>query len=291
MVGEKLKARAFDYVRPQSVGDAMKAFAAADGDAVFVAGGQSLVPALALRLQAPTLLVDIGRLEELKGISLEEGTLRIGAATRHCEILASDLVRTHAPLLAEAAPHVAHPAIRNKGTFGGSLALADPAAEFPAMALALDAVIEIASPEGVRRVAAEDFFVDLYETALQPGEVIVAVHIPTSSGDTRAAFDELARRRGDYAIVGAGVNARFDGATVEHMRIAFLAVGPTPIRARSAEQVLLGRSIDVGTICEAQDALESDLDPADDDQIPASMRRHLARVLLGRLLGRLEAIG
>ncbi|MDR6757503.1 carbon-monoxide dehydrogenase medium subunit [Mycoplana sp. BE70] len=269
----------------------MKAFAAADGDAVFVAGGQSLVPALALRLQGPALLVDIGRLKELEGLSLEQGFLRIGAATRHCEILTSDLVRTHAPLLAEAAPHVAHPAIRNRGTFGGSLALADPAAEFPAMVLALDALIEIASPEGVRRVAAENFFIDLYETALQPGEVIVAVHIPVSSGDTRAVFDELARRRGDYAIVGAGVNARFDGSTVEHMRIAFLAVGSTPIRARSAEQALLGRSIDADTICKAQDALESDLDPADDDQIPASMRRHLARVLLGRLLDRLEAIG
>ena len=284
-----MKARAFDYVRPRSVREALEAFVKANGDAAFIAGGQSLVPALALRLQAPCLLVDIARLEDLNGLSAENGYLRIGAATRHCEILSSELVRRHAPLLALAAPHVAHPAIRNRGTFGGSLALADPASEFPAMALALDAEIEIASPKCVRRVPAEAFFIDLYETALQPGEMIIAIHVPFASAGSRAAFDELARRRGDYAIVGAGVQGDFDGGVVAGMRIAFLAVGSTPVRARSAEAVLTGQPLSPATIRAAQNALDDDLDPPDDEHTPAAMRLHLARVLLGRLLGRLEA--
>jgi len=282
-----VKARAFDYTRPNSVQEALQAFAEAGGDAVYIAGGQSLVPALALRLQAPALLIDIGRIDELRGLDLADGHLRIGAATRHAEILSSELVARHAPLLSKAAPYVAHPAIRNKGTFGGSLALADPASEFPAMALALDAVIDIASLEGNRRVAADDFFLDLYETALRPGEMIRAVHVPVATADTRAVFDELARRRGDYALVGAGVNASVHGERIEQIRIAFLSVGATPVRARRVEELLTGTSLTPETIRLAQEALDLDLDPPGDEHTPAEMRLHLARVLLGRLLGRL----
>jgi len=265
----------------------LRVFAEADGDAVYIAGGQSLVPAMALRLQAPQLIIDIGRLPELHGLTADVNHLRIGATTRHVEILASDLVRRHAPLLVEAAAHVAHPAIRNRGTFAGSLAFADPAAEFPAVALALDAEIEIASLDGTRRVAAEDFFLDLYETALQPGEIIVAVHVSVALPGARSAFDELARRRGDYAIVGLGVNGLFEDGVVRRMRLAFLSVGPTAVRARTAEELLVGRRLDAGAIREAQEALDADLSPMNDEQTPAGMRLHLARVLLGRLLGRL----
>ncbi|WP_037078513.1 FAD binding domain-containing protein [Neorhizobium vignae] len=284
-----MKARAFDYMRPKCVQEALEAFVRADGDASYIAGGQSLVPALALRLQAPGLLIDIARLDELRGLSVAGGHLRIGATTRHCEILGSDLVREHAPLLARAAPFVAHPAIRNKGTFGGSLALADPASEFPAMALALDAIIEIASVEGSRRVGAGDFFIDLYETALQPGEIITAVYVPLASAKTRTAFDELARRRGDYAIVGAGIDAEMQGGFVERMRIAFLSVGSTPVRVGAVEAALTGRQLTPQAIRQAQDVLGTELDPVGDEHTPPEMRRHLARVLLGRLLGRLEA--
>ena len=282
-----MKARAFHYVRPQSLEEALRVFAEADGDAVYIAGGQSLVPAMALRLQAPQLIIDIGRLPELHGLTADVNHLRIGATTRHVEILASDLVRRHAPLLVEAAAHVAHPAIRNRGTFAGSLAFADPAAEFPAVALALDAEIEIASLDGTRRVAAEDFFLDLYETALQPVEIIVAVHVSVALPGARSAFDELARRRGDYAIVGLGVNGLFEDGVVRRMRLAFLSVGPTAVRARTAEELLVGRRLDAGAIREAQEALDADLSPMNDEQTPAGMRLHLARVLLGRLLGRL----
>ncbi|MEQ1407071.1 xanthine dehydrogenase family protein subunit M [Neorhizobium sp. Rsf11] len=284
-----MKARAFEYVRPQSVEEALRAFGDADGDAAYIAGGQSLVPALALRLQAPALLIDIARIEELHGLAVVEDRLRVGATTRHFEILNSELVAEHAPLLSKAAPFVAHPAIRNKGTFGGSLALADPASEFPAMALALDAEVEIASLAGDRRVPIADFFLGLYETALQPGEMIRAVHIPVATGKSRCAFGELARRRGDYALVGAGVNAECDGDRIERIGIAFLSAGPAPMRARNAEAVLTGSRLTLEIIREAQEALDVDLDPPGDEHTPVEMRLHLARVLLGRLLGQLEA--
>lgn len=284
-----MKARAFRYLRPRSIEEALSGFRDSDGDAVYIAGGQSLVPAMSLRLQDPDLLIDIGVIPDLHGLSVHEGQLRIGATTRHNEILTSPLVKRHAPLLTEAAAYVAHPAIRNRGTFAGSLALADPAAEFPAMALALDAEIEIASLAGKRRVHASHFFLDLYETALEPGEIIVAVHIPIAQPGSRFAFDELARRRGDYAIVGLGVNGLFEDALVRRMRLSFLSAGPTPVRARAAEDVIVGRPLDADTIRRAQEALSADLSPMEDESTPIEMRLHLARVLLGRLLGRIAS--
>lgn len=283
-----LKARAFSYVRPTTVEGALGAYAGSEGDASYIAGGQSLVPALAMRLQAPSLLVDVSHIQSMKGIALEGGWLRIGALTRHCETLSDPLIRAHAPLLSEAAPHVAHPAIRNKGTLGGSVALADPASEFPGMMLALDAQMEIAGLSGVRRVAAADFFVDLYQTAIEPGELLVALHVPAVKPNQRWAFDELARRRGDYAIVGAGVMASFDDGLVTEARIAFISIGPTPVRARQAEAALAGRVLDAAAIRRAQEALECDLDPPDDKHMTDAMRMHLARVLMGRLLQRVR---
>ncbi|HEY0219547.1 MAG TPA: xanthine dehydrogenase family protein subunit M [Afipia sp.] len=281
-----MKARAFSYVRPTTVEDALGAYVGSGDDASYIAGGQSLVPALAMRLQAPALLVDISRIETMKGIAVEDGWLRIGALTRHFETLSDPLIRKHAPLLSEAAPYVAHPAIRNKGTLGGSVALADPASEFPAMMLALGAQMEIAGPSGTRRVAADDFFVDLYQTALEPGELLVALHVPVVRQNQRWAFDELARRRGDYAIVGAGVIASFEGGEASDARIVFISVGSTPVRAKAAEATLIGNTFGGETIQRAQAALETDLDPPDDKHMTATMRLHLARVLLGRLLHR-----
>ncbi|TDR85369.1 FAD binding domain-containing protein [Enterovirga rhinocerotis] len=285
-----MKAQAFSYVRPATIAQALDAFAGADGAATYIAGGQSLVPAMALRLQAPELLIDIAHLAELRGIALDEdGGLRLGALTRHAEAHDDPLIAAHAPLLALAAPFVAHPAIRNRGTLGGSVALADPASEFPAMMLALGATIEVAGPEGTRRIAAEDFFQDLYQTTMEPGELLVAFHIPAARPGDRCVFDELARRRGDYALVGCGVKLAMPAGTVDEARIAFLAVGPIPTRARNAEDALAGTRLDAEGIRAAQAALGADLDPQDDDQVPGAMRLHLARVLLGRLLGRLAS--
>ncbi|MGJ4950289.1 FAD binding domain-containing protein [Bradyrhizobium sp. HKCCYLS20291] len=282
-----MKARAFSYVRARTVDEALTAYAGAGDNARFIAGGQSLVPALALRLQAPKILIDINHIAELRGVRREGEWLRIGALTRHREMLSEPLIAQFAPLLRAAAPHVAHPAIRNRGTLGGSVAQADPASEFPAMVLALDADIEIAGPAGRRRVRADDFFTGLFETALAPGELLVAVHVPLFEPGQRVAFDELARRRGDYALVGCGMIASCTDDLIEGIRIAFFSVGDVPTRARRAEQAIAGSRLDAERIAAAQAALVDDLTPPDSDDVPPAMRLHLARVLLGRLLGRL----
>lgn len=283
-----MKARAFAYARPQTLEEAHAAFAQAEGDASYISGGQSLVPALAMRLQAPQVLIDLSGIDDLKGVRLEGDVLRVGALTRHVEALTDPLILRHAPLLSAAAPFVAHPAIRNRGTLGGSVALADPASEFPAMMLVLGAQMEIFGPEGLRRVPADAYFQDLYQTAIEPGEILVALHVPVVQPGACWAFDELARRRGDYAMVGAGILAGREGDVISSIRIGFFSVGPTPVRARSAEAALCGRPLDAATIAQAQRALNDDLDPMDDAEVPAAMRRHLARVLLGRLLRQLE---
>ncbi|WP_127092251.1 FAD binding domain-containing protein [Aquabacter cavernae] len=282
-----MKARAFSYERPRTVEEARAAFLAVDGDASYISGGQSLVPALAMRLQAPAVLVDLSGIADLRGVELQGETLRIGALTRHADALTHPLIARHAPLLNAAAPFVAHPAIRNRGTLGGSVSLADPASEFPAMMLAMGAQMEIFGEDGFRRVPADDYFIDLYQTALEPGDILTALYVPSVGPHHRWAFDELARRRGDYAMVGAGILAHMDGALVESARIALFSVGSTPVRAPGAEAALAGRLLDAKTIADAQRALDDDLDPPDDEHIPAAMRRHLARVLLGRLLQRL----
>jgi aerobic carbon-monoxide dehydrogenase medium subunit len=283
-----VKARAFKYFRAQSLEDALQAFDRAGGEGCYLAGGQSLVPSLSLRLQAPELLIDISRIESLTGISRSGNVLRVGALTRHAEMLTSPEIARHAPLLRRAAPFVAHPAIRNMGTFGGTIALADPSAEFPAMTLAMDAEFEIASLAGTRTTKADGFFRGLFETGLQPGEILTAINIPCFGNADRCVFDELARRRGDYALVGAGVQGNFAQDLVSTIRIAFLSVGSTPLRARHAEAATTGRALSADAISDAQAALGDDLDPEDNEETSASMRMHLARVLLGRLLGRLS---
>jgi aerobic carbon-monoxide dehydrogenase medium subunit len=283
-----VKARAFKYFRAEKLQDALQAFDRAGGEGCYLAGGQSLVPSLSLRLQAPELLIDISRIESLTGISRSGNVLRVGALTRHAEMLTSPEIARHAPLLRRAAPFVAHPAIRNMGTFGGTIALADPSAEFPAMTLAMDAEFEIASLAGTRTTKADGFFKGLFETGLQPGEILTAINIPCFGQTDRCVFDELARRRGDYALVGAGVQGTFAQDVVSAIRIAFLSVGPTPLRARHTEAAITGRTLSADTISDAQAALGDDLDPEDSEETSATMRMHLARVLLGRLLGRLS---
>jgi aerobic carbon-monoxide dehydrogenase medium subunit len=286
-----LKARAFSYARPSTVMEALEAFAGCGGDASYIAGGQSLVPALALRLQAPRSLIDIAHIAALRGVALQGDQLRIGALTRHCEVLTDALIARHAPLLRAAAPHVAHPAIRNKGTIGGSVALADPASEFPAMTLAMDAELEIANRDGTRRVPADAFFIDLFQTAIEPGELLVAIHVPVIRPGHRWAFHEFARRRGDYALVGCGILAEFLDDRIERIRIVFFSVGNTPLRARQAEQSLIGKRLDAAAVAAAQTVVGDDLDPPEDEHVPPAMKRHLARVLLGRLLGEIMRQG
>lgn len=278
-----MKPAPFVYVRARSLAEVFDALDSHGEEARLLAGGQSLIPALNLRLAAPALLVDINRVAELAGIALRDGVVRVGALTRHAELEASDVVARHLPLLAEAMPQTAHPAIRARGTLGGSIALADPAAELPACALALDAVIVAASRAGERRIAARDFFRGLYQTDLRPGELVAAVEFAVQSPDRPGCVLELARRQGDYAIVGlAAVAAVRDGA-LQDPRLAFFGVGPTPLRAAAAEAAIASP----GGVAAAQAALEHDLDPPQDLHGPPEFRRHLARVLLGRAAARL----
>jgi aerobic carbon-monoxide dehydrogenase medium subunit len=263
-----LKAASFAYVKPRSLEETFELLERHGEGAKILAGGQSLIPSLNMRLSEPELLVDIGGLSELRSISFDRGVLRIGALVTHAQLGASEDVRKHAPLLAQAVPHVAHPAIRNRGTIGGSLALADPAAEYPACALALNAMIFVQSRKGPRQIEARHFFKGLFETDLRPGEVLVAVEIAAQREGERSVFLELARRQGDYAIVGL---AAFKGAET---RFAFLNAGPTAVLAKNAA---LKKNLQ-----DAKEALKADLLPPADLYNSADMKRHLAGVLLER---------
>ena len=265
-----MKAPSFAYVKPRALAEALELLERPGAKAL--AGGQSLIPALNMRLSAPELLVDITALP-FKDISLEQGVLRIGALVTHTQLERSQEIARHAPLLAEAVRHVAHPAIRNRGTIGGSLALADPAAEYPACMVALEATIVVAGPEGERLVKAEAFFKGLFEVDLAPGELIAAVEIPAQLKDQRSAFLELARRHGDYAIVGL---AAYRGKST---RFVFCGAGPTPMLARRASQA--------SDLEEARRGLEKDLQPPADLYHSSATKLHLARVLLERAWNRL----
>jgi aerobic carbon-monoxide dehydrogenase medium subunit len=271
-----VKPRSFDYVRPKSLPEALALLQRHGPDAKIIAGGQSLVPILNMRLASPSILVDIGALQELRGISVENGMLRIGALTRQAEAERSSELRKFAPLFAKAIPYIAHPAIRNRGTIGGSIALADPAAELPACLLALSGEVDIVNTKGLHTVKARDFFKDLYETALNPGDVLTAIRLPPAP-KARVAFAELARRQGDYAM--AGLAAYREDSNV---RLVFFGVGATPIRAKNAEATFLE------SIEQAVSALDSDLNPPDDVHSSGAVKRHLAKTLLRRIAGDLQ---
>jgi carbon-monoxide dehydrogenase medium subunit len=279
-----VKPSPFDYVKPASLGEALKLLSDSDGEVVVLAGGQSLMPTLNMRLSSPSLLIDINGITELDGIEVVEDVIRIGALTRHQVVQSSADIAQHAPLIAMAMPHIAHPAIRNRGTFGGSIALADPAAELPACLCALGATIEIAGNKGHRVVSAIDFFKDLYETDLSDDELLTAVEIPTLADGYKSAFEELARRHGDYAMTGLAAHGLIDGDKVSDLRLAFFAVGGTPVLAKNASAVAEGRSVDDAMLSAVQSALEKDLDPFDDLNCSAAVKMLYARELTSRAL-------
>ncbi|MDH5535618.1 MAG: xanthine dehydrogenase family protein subunit M [Betaproteobacteria bacterium] len=281
-----MKAPAFAYVKPASLEEVFELLARYGDEAKLLAGGQSLIAALNMRLAAPRVLVDINALPSLSGIRVADGTVAIGALTRHRAVETSPEIARHLPLLAQALPHVAHAAIRNRGTFGGSIAFADPAAELPACSVALDAKFVIASRRGSRRVPARKFFKGLYETDLAAGEVLVAGEFPALAPGYRSAFQELARRRGDYAVVGLAGHARIAQGRLSDVRLAYFGVGAAPVLARRA-----AHAIEAGAgpkmIAAAQETLDGDLAPFDDVHTNGAARLHLARVLLGRVVSEL----
>jgi carbon-monoxide dehydrogenase medium subunit len=261
-------------------------------DAAILAGGQSLIPMLNLRLAKPSLLIDIKRLSALDKIKLEQDRLIIGALTRHADVMRSEGVRARAPLLADALQHVAHPAVRNRGTFGGSLALADPAAELPACAVCLGADIVAASVRGERHIPAHEFFTGLYATALGDDEIVSRIEIPLPANPWVFVFDEAARRHGDFAVAGLALAVRVERRSIQDCRLVFCGVESSPRRMSKAEACLVGvdRHLFASAARAARNALLGDLVALGSVEYPSAYRVHLAGVLLERAMTQLERV-
>jgi len=277
----------FDYARPGTLEDALALLSFHGGDAKALAGGQSLMPILALRLAAPCLLVDLARIPDLNGISIGVDGVRLGALVRWVDIERHPKLSTAHPLLAEAISHVAHYQIRNRGTVGGSLAHADPAAEMPGVAVVCEADITVVGPGGRHTVAACDFFLGSLSTALEPDELIVDIHLPAWPNGRRWAFEEFARRAGDFALAGVAVFYDLDAsAYVLDPHIAAIGVSDRPLRLKAAEAAIAGKKITAKAIEAASVAAPKDIDITDDIHSPADYRGALLRVLTERALAR-----
>ncbi len=274
-----MKPAPFAYKKVRSLDEAV-ALLGENPDARLLAGGQSLIATLNMRLSAPTLLIDINGISGLDGIAHKGGAVEVGALARHVQAERSDTVAKHAPLIARAMPFIAHPAIRNRGTLGGSIAFADPAAELPACLLALDGEVDATGPKGKRTIKADDYFKGLYETDLGPQDVLTAFRVPAATKDTRTGFAELTRRHGDYAIVGLAASARADGKKLADVRLAYFGVGNTPLRVKQSEAAMADGDIDAAVAA-------LDLDPHDDVQETGAVKKHLAGVLLRRVAAQL----
>ena len=284
-----MKPAPFEYQAPATLDAALDLLARRGGDAKILAGGQSLIPVMNFRLAEPALLVDINKIPELDFVRRgEDGTLRIGALARHRRLERDPLVAAAAPLLHEAVPHIAHPQIRNRGTFGGSLAHADPAAELPAVALALDARLRLRRAGGDRWVEARDFFAGLFTTALEPDEILVEAALPPLPARTGWAFLEIARRHGDYAQAGIAARVTLDeSGRCREARLVYLSAGGGPVDARQAAGLLAGEEVTGAAIeAAAEKASRDEIDPPTDVHATPDFKRHLARVLTRRALRR-----
>jgi carbon-monoxide dehydrogenase medium subunit len=286
-----VKPAPFDYLRPVSLDEALGALAAHGGAAKPLAGGQSLVPAMNFRVAQPAVLVDLNRVPGLDAIETTSEGLRVGAMVRHRTLETSPLVSAAAPLVTATMPHIAHLPIRTRGTLGGSLAHADPAAELPAVMLALDAVIGVAGASGRRTVAAAEFFTGLYATTLDPTELVTGVTIPALPANAGWAFEEVARRHGDFALAGAAAVVALDATgAIGHVRIALFGVHDRALVAASAMQALAGQAPTPAAIAAAAAAAAAnDADPATDIHASAAFRRHLTGVVVRRVLQRAVA--
>jgi carbon-monoxide dehydrogenase medium subunit len=282
--GASVKAPKFSYVCAESVVHAVELLAEHGEDARILAGGQSLMPTLNMRLSQPRLLIDINRIEELKGISLRDGEVRIGALARHAEVATSLIVAEHLPLITEAMPHVAHVAVRNRGTFGGSIALADPAAEMPACALALGATFILESAKGRREIPSAMYFKGLYETARRPDELLIEALLPVKRPQFVSVFMELARRQGDFAIAGLAFQLLIDDGVVHNSRLVCFGSEEKPTLARRMAAAIRGTELGSEAVDAAVAAVGEDLRPMSNSQGSAKMRLHLQRVLTRRAL-------
>lgn len=272
---------AFDYVAPTTVDDAVRALSEAGEDAKVIAGGQSLLPVLRMRLATPSKLIDLGRVPELRGVREDGDRLVIGAMTTHYDVQRDPLIAEHAPLLALTTNEIADPQVRHRGTFGGSLAHADPAGDLPAPVLALDAEMVVRGMDGTRTVPAAEFFTDFFTTALRPGEILVEVRVPKTTG-WHAHYEKFNRVAQAWSIVAVAAAVRVDGEAIAEARVALTNMGATPVRATSVEQALVGRPATAETIRSAAEHAAEGTSPPTDGNADAEYRQHLARVLTSR---------
>ncbi len=279
-----MKPAQFNYVRAGTVNQVLELLEQPAGFVKILAGGQSLNPTLNMRLSAPDMLIDINDLDELKGISQEAGMLRVGALTRHAELEQSELVARHAPLLATAIRHVAHAAVRNRGTIGGNVSLADPASELPACCVALDAVITIQNRQGTRVVRARDYFKDLYETDLQENDLMTSIAFPLAAETTVYAMREFVRRRGDFAATGLVVNAELEDGVFTSFSPVFFAVANTPVLAARVAQLLVNKTLTADLVEQAVAAVDEDVEITGDSNMGTAMKRHLAKHYLREVI-------
>jgi len=279
-----MKPPIFDYVVPASIDMAVAALAEVGGDAKILAGGQSLVPMLNFRLLRPSVLVDINRITTLAFIEETADSVRIGALTRHFALETSPLIARWFPIISNAMTHVAHLAIRNRGTIGGSLSHADPAAELPLLAMVLDAELHIASPSGMRAVAAREFFLTALTVDLSSAEIVTEIVLPKLPPHTGWGFEEVARRHGDFALAAVAATLTLSAGAIEEARLALTGVGPTPLRVSEAESLLAGQSLGADLIRQVVDVVRAAITPETDLHASSDYRRHLAGVLTKRAL-------
>ncbi|AXB44397.1 FAD binding domain-containing protein [Amycolatopsis albispora] len=274
---------AFDYVAPSTVDDAVRALADAGEDAKVLGGGQSLLPVLRMRLATPTKLIDLGRIPELRGVREDGDALVIGSMTTHYELQRDPLIDAHAALLARATDTVADPQVRHRGTFGGSLAHADPAGDLLAPVLAMDAELVVSGMDGKRTVPAAEFFVDLFTTALRPGEILVEVRVPKHTG-WQAHYEKFNRVAQAWSMVAVAAAVRTDGGTIAEARVGLTNMGSVPIRARAVESALVGQPATADAVRAAAEHAADGTSPAADGNADVEYRQHLAKVLTGRAL-------
>lgn len=282
-----MKPAPFKYLAPKSLDEALEQLAEYGDEAKILAGGQSFVPIMNFRLAQPAVLIDLNGVAELFYINRKNGgNLKIGAMTRQREVERSDLIAKHAPLIHETMPHIAHTQIRNRGTVGGSIAHADPAAELPAVMLALEANYRVQSKKGQRDIPAYDFHEGLFTTALEPDEILTEISIPPLPPRTGWSFQEVARRHGDFALVGVAAVVAFDEKNIcQKAQLVFLSVGDGPVAAQEAAAILAGRKLSEKAISAAAEAAAAkDISPSGDIHASEAFRRHLAKVLAGRAL-------
>lgn len=284
-----MKSPPFSYIRVDSIEQVFDLLDQYGEEARILAGGQSLMATLNMRLSTPKLLIDINKIDGMDKIELVDNKIVVGALTRHNNVANSADIKKYAPLVSKALPHIAHQAIRNRGTFGGSIAFADPAAELPAVSLALEANFVLQNRNGMRTVPAKEFFLGLFDTALDHNEIIIAIEIPIIKDEENFSFIELSRRQGDYAIIGIAAQGTIKTGVFSNMRLAYFGAGDRPLMAQNAINILEGEKHTKEVTKAVEESLNLDLDPMDDLNGPAAMKMHLARVITSRALAEMTA--